>query len=121
MLQQYSRLNVADNTGALQIMVIQPVAGKHRIATLGDTVTATVKRATPNGQVKKSQVIKAVIVRQRKPFKRQDGTTVSFSDNAGVIISPDGTPVGTRVIGPIAKEVRDRGFLKIAQLAKEVV
>jgi len=121
MLQSYSMLKVADNSGALQIRVIQPSGGKHSVVRLGDTVTATVKSARPVGQAKKGQVVKALIIRQRNPFKRPDGTTIRFSDNAAILISADGVMIGSRVSGPVAKEVRDKGFLKVAQLAKEVI
>lgn len=121
MLQQYSRVQVADNSGALEVGIIQGTGGKKTVMQLGDSFKATVKKARPAGQVKKSQLVTAVVVRQRKPFKRSDGTTVSFSDNACVIVGTDKNPVGTRVIGPIAREVRDCGYLKIAQLAKEVI
>lgn len=121
MLQPYSIVAVADNTGAQELRLIQAASGKRSQITLGDSFTATVKKARPVGQIKKGQVVKAIVVRQRKPFKRPDGTTIRFADNAAVVIGADRNPIGSRVIGPIAKEIRDKGFNKIAQLAKELV
>lgn len=121
MLQPYSLLTVADNSGAIEARIILGARGKLRDIRIGDSFTATVKRARPIGQVKKGQVVKAVVVRSRSTTGRADGTSVRFSDNACVIIGADGNPLATRVIGPVAREVRDRGFVKITQLAKEVV
>lgn len=121
MLGQYATLHVADNTGALIVRVIQAASGRKMFVGIGDVLTGTVKKSRPDGQIKKGQVVKAVVVRQRKPLSRPDGTTVRFSDNACVIIGGDKNPIGTRVMGPIAKEVKDAGYIKIAQLAKEVI
>ena len=123
MIIDYSWLTVADNSGAKQIQVIHPL-GKIRKAGagLGDIVVASVKSATPNGTVKKKEVVKAVIVRTRFPYRRADGSTIRFDDNAAVIINPaDGMPRGTRILGPVARELRDRGYSKIVSLAQEVL
>lgn len=122
MLQPYTYLNVADNTGAQLLRIIQglkPVA--HDRIGLGDIVVATVKKSIPRGSVKEHEVVKAVIVRQSYPHRRSDGSSIRFSDNAGVIINNDGTLRGTRIIGPVARELRDRGFGKIVSLADEVL
>lgn len=122
MIQAYSRLKVADNTGAKELMCLQVLGGtKHRYAQIGDIVTASVKSALPAGQIKKKQVVRAVIVRQRKNFRRQDGTYLKFDDNAAVIISSEKEPKGTRILGPVARELREKGFKRIISLAKEVV
>ena len=122
MIQQYSRLKVADNTGAKELMCIHVLGGtKRRYAQIGDIFVASVKSATPAGQIKKKEIVKAVIVRQRKNFRRQDGTYLKFDDNAAVIISDDKEPKGTRILGPIARELRDRGYKRIVSLAKEVI
>lgn len=124
MIQLRSMLNVADNTGAKQIQVIQVYGGsRHKFGRIGDIVNAVVKQATPHGTVKESEMVKAVLVRSRKEYKRADGSYVRFSDNAAVIIdnAKDKNPRGTRIFGPIAREVRDRGFMKIASMAVEVV
>lgn len=123
MIQQESRLNVADNSGARELLVIQVVGGSRRLyGQIGDIVVATVKKATPTGTVKKSAVVKAVIVRTKKEYKREDGSYISFDDNAAVILGIDGkTPVGTRVFGPVARELRERGFSRILSLAPEVL
>ncbi|HLC38637.1 MAG TPA: 50S ribosomal protein L14 [Patescibacteria group bacterium] len=122
MIQLYSRLKVADNSGARELLCIQVVGGtKRRYARIGDLITASVKSAIPNGQVKKKQVVKAVIVRQRQNFKRRDGSSIKFDDNAVVIINPDKNPKGTRILGPVARELRERGYKKIISLAPEVV
>lgn len=122
MLQLRSYLKVADNSGGRTISVITPIKqAKKDAAELGDIVVASVKSATPRAGVKKTEVVKAVIVRQTKPHRRKDGSTIRFDDNAAVIINPDGTPRGTRVFGPIARELRDKGFNKIISLAQEVV
>lgn len=122
MIQSESRLTVADNTGAREILVIRVLGGsKRRYGRIGDVVVATVKSAIPDGQVKKSEVVRAVIVRTARGMRRKDGTHIRFDDNAAVIIDKDGQPRGTRVFGPIARELRERGFLKILSLAPEVL
>lgn len=122
MIQQQSRLKVADNTGAQEIMVIRVLGGsKRRYGYVGDIVVASVKKAIPNAPVKKGDIVRAVIVRTRKEYKRKDGTSVKFDDNAAVIIDAAGEPKGTRVFGPVAKELRDKRFTKIISLAPEVV
>jgi len=122
MIQMGTILNVADNSGAKKIACIRPDGGSvGKIAQLGDVITASVKEATPNGQIKKKKVVKAVIVRQRKEFRRKDGSYIRFDENAAVIIKPDGEPIGTRVFGPVARELRDRKYMKIVSLAPEVL
>ena len=122
MVQQQSRLKVADNTGAREIMVIRCMGGSHRkFAEIGDIVVASVKSATPGGVVKKGEVVKAVVVRTRKGARRADGSYVKFDENAAVIIREDGTPKGTRIFGPVARELRDKNYLKILSLAPEVL
>jgi large subunit ribosomal protein L14 len=123
MIQQETRLNVADNSGARELLVIQVVGGSRRFfGEVGDIVVATVKKATPTGTVKKSAVVKAVIVRTKKEYKREDGSYISFDDNAAVLLGIDGkTPIGTRVFGPVARELRERGFSRILSLAPEVL
>ncbi|AUM62988.1 MULTISPECIES: 50S ribosomal protein L14 [Spiroplasma] len=122
MIQNESRLKVADNSGAKEILVIRNLGGSVRKFTnIGDIVVATVKSASPGGAVKKGQVIKAVIVRTVRGLRRADGTYIKFSENAAVIIKDDKSPRGTRIFGPIAREVKDAGFAKIASLAPEVL
>lgn len=122
MIQQYSRLNVADNSGAKIVQCITVMGGRKKDqAQIGDVITASVKKALPNANAKKKEVVKAVIVRQRAPFIRLDGSMIRFDDNAVVLISPDGLPRGTRVLGPVAREIRDRGYTKIASLANELL
>jgi large subunit ribosomal protein L14 len=122
MIQEYTRLNVADNTGAKQVMCIKVLGrGKRKYAEIGDIIVASVKSATPRGIVKKKEVVKAVIVRQTKPIRRKDSSTLRFDDNAVAIINADKTPRGTRVFGPIARELRENGFMKIISMAPEVV
>lgn len=122
MIQSYTRLKVADNSGAKEIAVIQVVGGaKKAAASLGDTVVASVKTAIPAGTVKRKEVVRAVIVRTHKSCKRSDGSAIRFDDNAAVIIDKDGLPRGTRVFGPVARELRDRGYMKIVSLAEEVL
>ncbi len=122
MIQPFSRLAVADNTGAKEVMCIRVLGGrKQDAAQLGDTIVVTVKDALPRGTVKKKEVAKAVIVRQRNRFQRADGSAIRFDDNAVVIVGDDGQPRGTRVLGPVAREVRTRGFQKIVSLAPEVL
>jgi len=122
MIQQQSKLKVADNTGAKEIMCIRCLGGSHRkFAGVGDIIIASVKSAIPNGIVKKGDVVKAVIVRTKQPIKRADGSYVRFDENAAVIIKEDGNPKGTRIFGPIAKELRDKDYMKILSLAPEVL
>lgn len=122
MIQPYSRLKVADNTGAKEAMVIHIASQtKEKAAKIGDLITVTIKDALPNGQVKKKSKEKAVIVRTKNPLHRTDGTTIRFDDNACVIINPDLSPKGTRIFGPVPRELRDKGFNKIISLAKEVL
>ena len=121
MIQHESRLKVADNTGARELLVIHVLGGsKRRYGAIGDVVVATVKAATPQGSVKKSEVVKAVIVRCTKEWRREDGSYIRFDDNAAVILDADGeNPRGTRIFGPVARELRDAGFTKILSLAPE--
>ena len=122
MIQQETRLRVADNTGAREILCIRVSGGsKHRYAGVGDVITATVKQAIPHGSVKKGEVVKAVIVRTRKQFGRDDGTYIAFDENAAVLIDPQNNPRGTRIFGPVARELRDRNFMRIISLAPEVL
>ncbi|MEI7999509.1 MAG: 50S ribosomal protein L14 [Candidatus Omnitrophota bacterium] len=122
MIQTESRLNVADNSGAKEILCIRVLGGtRRRYAHVGDIIVATVKSATPNSTVKKAEVVKAVVVRTRAKIKRKDGTIVRFDDNAAVIINDARLPRGTRIFGPIARELRDRDYQKIISLAPEVV
>ena len=122
MLQLRSYIKVADNSGARLIGIIKVVGqGKHDAAELGDVVIASVKKALPIGTVKDREVIRAVIVRQTKPHRRADGSTIRFDDNAAVIINADNTPRASRIFGPVARELRDAGFMKIVSLAKEVL
>lgn len=122
MIQIYSRLDVADNSGARKIRVIQVMGGsKRRYAGLGDIVTASVKEALPNANVKKGDVVKAVVVRIKKDTQRPDGTTIRFDSNAAVLINPQKEPRGTRIFGPVPRELRERGFMRIVSLAPEVV
>ncbi len=122
MIQQQSKLKVADNTGAKELMCIRCLGGSHRkFAGVGDVIVASVKTAIPNGVVKKGDVVKAVIVRTKKPIRRADGSYIRFDENAAVIIREDGTPKGTRIFGPIARELRDKDYMKILSLAPEVL
>ena len=121
MVQQESRLKVADNSGAKEVLVIRVLGGNKTFGSVGDEVVATVKKATPNGTIKAGKVVKAVIVRTKKPVRRNDGSYIRFDDNACVIINDDKTPVGTRVLGPVARELRDNDYMKIVSLAKEVL
>ena len=122
MIQMRSILDVADNSGARKIAIINPIGGSTgRYARLGDIVTASVKEATPEGTVKKGQVVKAVIVRTAKEQRRRDGSYIRFDRNALVVIDKDGNPRGTRIFGAVARELRDRNFMKIVSLAEEVV
>ena len=122
MVQNETRLRVADNTGAREILVIRVQGGhRRRYARVGDVITATVKQATPQGSVKKGDVVKAVVVRTKKPYGREDGTYIAFDENAAVIIDNNNTPRGTRIFGPVARELRERNFMKIVSLAPEVL
>ena len=122
MLQQESRLKVADNTGAKELLVIRVLGGsKRRYAGLGDIIVCTVKDAIPGGNVKKSDVVKAVIVRTKKETRRPDGSYIKFDENAAVIIKNDGEPRGTRIFGPVGRELREKKFMKIISLAPEVI
>ena len=122
MIQQESRLKVADNSGARELLVIRVMGGsKVKFGNVGDIVVGTVKDATPNGTVKKGKVVKAVVVRSKHGLRREDWSYIKFDDNAAVIIKDDKSPVGTRVFGPVARELRDKDFMKIVSLAKEVL
>ena len=122
MIQHESRIKVADNTGARELLVIQVTGGSTRkYGGVGDIVVATVKSAAPQGSVKKSEIVKAVIVRTSKEWRREDGSSIRFDDNAAVILDADGqNPKGTRIFGPVARELREKGFMKIVSLAPEV-
>ena len=122
MIQQESRLKVADNTGAKELLTIRVLGGsKRKYAGLGDTIVATVKDAIPGGAVKKGDVVKAVIVRVKKETRRPDGSYIKFDENAAVILKNDGDPRGTRIFGPVGRELRDKKFMKIISLAPEVL
>jgi len=122
MIQQETRLKVADNSGAKELGVIRVLGGtRARYARVGDVITASVKDASPTGQVKKKTIVRAVIVRTRDQIRRPDGSTICFDDNAAVLINDDKTPRGTRVFGPVPRELRDLGFTKIISLAPEVL
>ena len=122
MLQQESRVKVADNTGAKELLTIRVLGGSgRRYAGLGDVIVATVKDAIPGGNVKKGDVVKAVIVRTKKESRRPDGSYIKFDENAAVILKADGDPRGTRIFGPVGRELRDKKFMKIISLAPEVI
>lgn len=122
MIQIYSRLNVADNSGARKVRVIQVMGGsKRRYAGLGDIITCSVREALPNSNVKKGDVVKAVVVRMRQDTQRPDGTVIRFDTNAAVLINNQKEPRGTRIFGPVPRELRDKGFMRIISLAPEVV
>ncbi len=123
MIQQETRLHVADNTGAKEILCIRVMGGsKRRYGTVGDVIVATVKQAIPNSPVKKGEVVRAVIVRTAKEYKRPDGSAIRFDDNAAVLLDTSGVnPRGTRIFGPVGRELRDKGFMKIVSLAPEVL
>lgn len=123
MIQQETRLTVADNTGAKELLCIRVLGGsKRRYGYVGDVIIATVKQATPNASVKKGDVVKAVIVRTAKEYRRPDGSSIRFDDNAAVLLDATGVnPRGTRIFGPVARELRDKGFMKIISLAPEVL
>ena len=122
MIQQETRLKVADNSGAREILCVRVKGGSHRrYARIGDVITATVKQANPQGGVRKGEIVEAVVVRTRKQLGRRDGTYISFDENAAVLIDPQGAPRGTRIFGPVARELRDRNFMRIVSLAPEVL
>ena len=122
MIQPYTRLKVADNTGARRIMCINVLGGtRRRYARVGDVIIATVKQSVPGATVKKGDVIRAVIVRTAKPYRRPDGSYIRFDDNAAVILTDKNNPRGTRIFGPVARELREKNFMKIVSLAPEVV
>lgn len=122
MIQQETRLAVADNSGAKELLTIRVLGGtRRRYANIGDVIVCSVKKASPNGAVKKGDVVKAVIVRTKQGLKRRDGSYIRFGENAAVIIKDDKTPRGTRIFGPVAREVRDQGYMKIVSLAPEVL
>lgn len=122
MVQQQTKMKVADNSGARELMVIRVLGGSRvRTANIGDVIVGTVKKATPNGTLKEGKVVKAVIVRTKQGVRRDDGSYIKFDDNACVIIKEDKTPVGTRVFGPIARELREKDYMKIVSLATEVL
>jgi large subunit ribosomal protein L14 len=120
MIQQESRLQVADNSGAQEILCIR-VLTKGTTANIGDVIVGVVKKAQPNGMVKKSEIVRCVVVRTKFGLRRGDGSTIRFGDNAVVVINKDGNPRGTRVFGPVARELRDKNFMKIVSLAPEVI
>ena len=123
MIQQESRLRVADNTGAREVLVIRVLGGsRRRYGRVGDTVVATVKQSTPRSQVKKGEIVRAVIVRTSKEYRRPDGSSIRFDDNAAVILDGESlNPKGTRIFGPVARELREKGFMRIVSLAPEVL
>ncbi|MDX1909135.1 MAG: 50S ribosomal protein L14 [Bacteroidia bacterium] len=122
MIQQESRLKVADNSGAKELLCIRVLGGtKRRYARVGDRIICSVKAADPSANVKKGDVVKAVVVRTRKEFRRKDGSYIRFDDNAAVLVANDGGPRGTRIFGPVARELRDKGYMKIVSLAPEVL
>lgn len=122
MIQQESRLKVADNTGAKEVLCIRVLGGsKRRYARIGDVIVATVKDAMPGGAVNKGELVRAVVVRTKKEIRRADGSSIRFDDNAAVLINEQGNPRGTRIFGPVARELRDKTFMKIVSLAPEVL
>jgi large subunit ribosomal protein L14 len=122
MIHEYSRLNVADNSGAKKVMCIRVLGGTNkRYATVGDIIVVSVKSAIPNAPVKKGEVHRAVVVRTKKEIRRPDGTYIKFDENAAVILDNQGEPRGTRIFGPVARELRDKNFMKIVSLAPEVL
>ncbi len=122
MIQSNTRLKVADNTGARQVMCIGLLGGTgKKYARVGDVIVASVKRATPGGAVKKGEVVRAVIIRTAKPYRRPDGSSIRFDENAAVILTDKNNPMGTRIFGPVARELRDKNFTKIISLAPEVL
>ncbi|MFQ6008450.1 MAG: 50S ribosomal protein L14 [Candidatus Zixiibacteriota bacterium] len=121
MIQEYSVLTIADNTGAKKAMCFRVLGGRKKYASVGDIIVVTVKEAIPDGTVKKSEVCKAVVVRTSSQVRRKDGSTIRFSDNAAVIINEQKEPRGTRIFGPVARELREKQFMKIMSLAPEVL
>lgn len=122
MIQQETKVKVADNSGARELLCIRVKGGSHRrYAGVGDVITATVKQASPQSGVRKGEVVQAVVVRTRKQFGRADGTYISFDENAAVLIDPQNNPRGTRIFGPVARELRERNFMRIVSLAPEVL
>ncbi len=122
MIQEYTRLKVADNTGAREIMCVKVLGGTgRRYARVGDVIIASVKEAVPGGTVKKKEVVRAVVVRTAKEYRRPDGSYIRFDDNAAVILDAEQNPRGTRIFGPVGRELRDRGFMKIVSLSPEVL
>ena len=122
MIQSFTRVRVADNTGAKSIMCINiPGGTRRRYARIGDIIVASVKEATPGGSVKKGDVVRAVVVRTTRPYRRSDGSYIRFDDNAAVILTDKNDPKGTRILGPVARELRERNFMKILSLAREVL
>jgi len=121
MIYPQTMLTVADNTGAKKVMCIRVLGGNKKYAEIGDTIIAVVKEAIPNMPIKRSTVVRAIIVRTKKTVRRQDGMYIRFDDNAAVIVNPDNNPRGTRVFGPVAREIRDKNFSKIVSLAPEVL
>jgi large subunit ribosomal protein L14 len=122
LIQQETRLKVADNSGAKELLCIRVIGGHYRkYASVGDVITAAVKSAQPGGQVKKGEVVKAVVVRVAKEYRRADGSNIRFDDNAAVLINQQNNPRGTRIFGPVARELRERNFMKIVSLAPEVL
>ncbi len=122
MIQQESRVAVVDNTGAREVLCIRVLGGtRRRYARVGDSIVATVKEAQPNSGVRKGDVVRAVIVRQRQPIRRPDGSTIRFDENAAVLTDESGNPRGTRIFGPVARELRDRNYMRIISLAPEVL
>jgi large subunit ribosomal protein L14 len=121
MIQAYSRLRIADNTGAKQIMCVNVPIGARKYARIGDVIVATVKRAVPHGMVKEGDVVRAVVVRVAKPYRRSDGSYIRFDENAAVVLGDKNNPKGSRIFGPVARELRDKNFAKIISLAPEVL
>ncbi len=121
MIQAYTRLKIADNTGAKQIMCINVPIGARRYARVGDVIVATVKRAMPHGMVREGEVVRAVVVRVAKPYRRSDGSYIRFDENAAVVLGDRNNPKGSRIFGPVARELRDKDFTKIISLAPEVL
>ncbi len=121
MIQMQSALEVADNSGAKKVVTITVLGQKRRYARIGDIISAAVREALPDGTVKKGQVVKAVVVRTKSPIRREDGSVLRFDNNAAVIIDKDNNPVGTRIFGPVARELREKNFMKIVSLAPEVL
>lgn len=122
MIQKFTRLRVADNSGARQIMCINVLGGtRRRYARVGDVIVASVKMATPGGAVKKGEVVKAVVVRQAQPYRRPDGSYIRFDENAAVVLTERNAPRGTRIFGPVARELREKNFMRIVSLAPEVL